>query len=201
MNRRYRLLPYIYTLFNEASVNGMPVMRPVFFADVKDGNLRTEEEAFLLGSDLLIIPKWANNPALPKGKWRTISLVGEDSKNDKYQPELKIRPGAIIPLSDIIQNTTEYSLKNLDLYVSLDENGKASGQLYHDEGDGYGYDNSIYSLTTFTAEKKGKNIIIKVSDKEGKYAPKTKKLTVHLITDGGVVKAEGKFLKDVKIKL
>lgn len=201
MNRRYRLLPYIYTLFHEASVNGMPIMRPVFFADVKDVNLRCEDKVFLLGSDLLIIPKWADSPALPKGTWRTISLVGEDSRNDKYQPDVKIRPGSIIPVSDIIQNTTEYSLKNLDLYVSLDENGKATGTLYHDEGDGYGYKKSKYSITTFTAEQKSNNVIVKVSDKKGKFPPKTKKLTVHLITDEGVIKSEGKLSKAIKIKL
>jgi len=201
MNRRYRLMPYIYTLFHEASTNGMPIMRPVFFADTKDVNLRSEEEVFMLGANLLIVPKWADNPQLPKGNWRTISLVGEDSKNDKYQPELKIRPGAIIPCSDIIQNTEEYSLNNLDLYVSLDENGNATGSLYHDEGDGYGYQKEKYSLTTFSAETKKGEVIVKVSDKEGKFTPKTKKLTVHLITDDGVVDATGKLSKAVKIKL
>lgn len=201
LNRRYRLLPYIYTLFQEASVTGMPVMRPLFFADIKDTELRTEDQAFLLGADLLIIPKWADDPKLPKGSWRTISIVGEDSENDTYQPDVKIRPGAIVPLSDIIQNTEEYSLENLDLYVSLDEEGKASGKLYHDEGDGYGYRNSVYSLITFTAEKKGNEVTVKISNQEGKYQPETKKLTVHLITDDGVLDAERKGLKTIKIKL
>ena len=49
INRRYRLLPYIYTRFREAYEDGMPVMRPLFFADVKDLSLRREEEAFRVG--------------------------------------------------------------------------------------------------------------------------------------------------------
>ena len=36
LQRRYRLMPYLYTLFRESSQNGMPVMRPVFFADPTD---------------------------------------------------------------------------------------------------------------------------------------------------------------------
>ena len=51
LERRYILLPYFYTLQHEASTNGMPIMRPVFFADPKDLSLRAEEEAFLIGDD------------------------------------------------------------------------------------------------------------------------------------------------------
>ncbi len=54
LERRYRLLPFFYTLFREASVTGMPVARPTFFADVTDQALRAEDDSFLLGSDLLV---------------------------------------------------------------------------------------------------------------------------------------------------
>jgi alpha-glucosidase len=74
---RYRLLPYIYTLADEASRTGVPLMRPVFleFPEVLSstfGNLDTE---FLLGPDLLIAPppfgETVNGYAvsLPKGQW------------------------------------------------------------------------------------------------------------------------------------
>ncbi|MGE0479326.1 MAG: TIM-barrel domain-containing protein, partial [Phycisphaerae bacterium] len=43
LERRYRLLPYIYTRFHEASQNGMPVVRPVFFLDPKDPALRGQD--------------------------------------------------------------------------------------------------------------------------------------------------------------
>ena len=46
LNRRYMLLPYIYTEFYNASKNGTPIMRPTFFADFKDLELRDEEQSF-----------------------------------------------------------------------------------------------------------------------------------------------------------
>jgi alpha-glucosidase len=55
LERRYRLLPYLYTCFHTAAQTGLPIMRPLFFADPADPALRREEHAFLLGSDLLAL--------------------------------------------------------------------------------------------------------------------------------------------------
>jgi len=130
LNRRYRLLPYFYTLFHEAAETGMPIMRPLFFADPVDLTLLKEDQAFLLGNDLLIIPKWAVNSVTPKGTWRTVSIAGENSVTDNYQADVKIKGGAIIPLGKIVQNVTQYNLDSLTLMVSLDKNGQASGKMY-----------------------------------------------------------------------
>lgn len=154
MNRRYRLLPYSYTLFHEASITGMPVMRPLFFADVKDTTLRREEQAFLLGADLMVVPKWAVSPARPKGKWRVVSIAGENSLTDKYQPDVSIREGAIVPLCNLVQSTVEYHADSLTLLVSLNKKGEAIGKFYEDEGDGYGYLKGRFAEYSFKASTK-----------------------------------------------
>src|SRR5207249_4341023 len=43
---RYRLLPYLYTVFREAAQSGLPVARPEFFADPTDRRLRSVGDAF-----------------------------------------------------------------------------------------------------------------------------------------------------------
>lgn len=77
---RYRLLPYIYALADEASRTGLPLMRPVFleFPEIFDRsypgfeNLDTE---FLLGPSLLVAPppfgEMVNDYAVayPPGQW------------------------------------------------------------------------------------------------------------------------------------
>ncbi len=77
---RYRLLPYIYTLADESSRTGLPIVRPIFlefpqvFAPPSNGfgNLDTE---FLLGPSLLVAPPpFAETlddyvVSLPKGQW------------------------------------------------------------------------------------------------------------------------------------
>lgn len=151
LNRRYRLLPYSYTLFHEAAITGTPVMRPLFFADVKDTSLRREEQAFLLGADLMIVPKWAVTPAKPKGNWIVVSITGENSLSDKYQPDVYIREGSIVPLGKVIQSTVEYQADSLTLMVSLNRKGEAIGKLYQDEGEGYGYKKGNYAEYEFRA--------------------------------------------------
>ena len=137
IERRYRLLPYYYTLFEEASRTGLPVMRPVFWADFKDSDLREEQQAFLVGNDLLVIPRWSESPDLPEGNWELFDF--ENGMDDGYQSYLALRPGAAIPVIDVIQNTEDYSTKRLSIIVNPDGDGKAEGSLYDDAGDGFGY--------------------------------------------------------------
>ncbi|MFH1371601.1 MAG: TIM-barrel domain-containing protein [Planctomycetota bacterium] len=204
LERRYRLLPYLYTLFHEASVTGLPVARPVFFADPTDPKLRREDSAFLLGSDLLIVPKLrpASNPIpnQPAGIWRMVSLVGEDIAKDANQPELKIRGGAIIPLGRVVQNTEQPSLNPLTLLVCLDENGLAEGTLYEDAGDGYGYRNGEYLLTKYAARQDNNRVFVEIISQQGKMPRPKRNVIVELITDKGVIKAEGDETKQIVIK-
>jgi len=183
LNRRYRLLPYFYTLFHEASKTGMPIMRPVFFADPKDTTLRKEDQVFLVGNDIMVIPKWAVNPVLPKGIWRTASIAGENSTTDKYQADVKVKGGAIIPMGRIIQNTTQYSLDSLTLLVSLDKNGKAGGTLYEDAGDGFQYRKGEYLISAFTAVQSGSSVKVTIKNVEGKLKPANRNYKVCIVTD------------------
>lgn len=185
LGRRYRLLPYIYTLFYQSSQDGSPVMQPVFFTEPSNLELRREDEAFLLGPDLLVIPKWASRTKLPAGNWRPIRLEGDQAEADDYQVDLKIRPGAIIPGGQLIQSTVDYSLDTLSLYISLDEKGTASGQLYHDAGEGYAYQSGEFALIEFSAKKHGKQSIRLSHSAQGSWSFQPKLLKITLISDEG----------------
>ncbi|NJK87412.1 MAG: hypothetical protein HC906_16940, partial [Bacteroidales bacterium] len=68
-------------------------------------------------------------------KWLSVSIVGEDSKNDPVQPNVLIKEGAIVPL-ECYSNTEEFSTDSLTLLVSLNEKGIATGMMYEDSGNG-----------------------------------------------------------------
>jgi alpha-glucosidase len=200
INRRYRLMPYIYTLFHEAATNGMPVMRPVFFADSKDLKLRSVDDEFLLGDNLLIVPKWTKHSTLLKGFERTISINGEDSRNDKYQADILQKDGSIVPVGNLIQSTAQYSIDSLTLFVSLDAKGKATGSLYEDANDGFGYEKGDYAMWSFTAITKGNVVVVAVKQTAGTFKSKSKLFKIKLINKSKPIESGWLKANELKVK-
>ncbi|UCH29878.1 MAG: DUF5110 domain-containing protein [Myxococcales bacterium] len=183
--RRYRLLPYLYTLFREAATTGLPVARPLFFADPSDPALRNEDQAFLLGGDVLVQPALLEHeqhdfPTLP-GDWRAFTLAGEDPATDPAHPVLRLRPGAILPIGPGGQTTDQAFEGPLTLIVALDEEGKAEGRLYEDAGDGFGYREGDYLLTTYEATLQDGDVVVRVAHQEGQRKPVYREVHVEVL--------------------
>jgi len=53
---RYRLIPYLYSLFVEAAETGSPIIRPLVYAFPDDPQCHTESFDFMLGPYLLVAP-------------------------------------------------------------------------------------------------------------------------------------------------
>ncbi len=205
IERRYVLMPYIYTLFREASQDGMPVMRPLFMADAKDLSLRAEDKAFLLGGDLMVVPARPSSAAsgqkpgaasaivAPSLKWPRADMafstivppsVGEGGAS--YQAELRQRPGSVIPTANLAQSTAELRTDSLTLLVCLDADGTATGQLYEDEGDGFGYRQGQYRLSRLSAQRTKKVLSVSISQTEGRMTHAARTLRIAYINNGRV---------------
>ncbi len=195
LERRYRLLPYFYTLFEEASRNGMPVARPLFFADPVDPALRSEDDAFLLGEDILVAgsvtPEADREVCLPRGIWRSVDLVG--GSDNRHLPDVMIRGGAIVPLGPVVQHTRDPDALNgkLTLLVCFDEEGVADGTLYEDAGEGFGYREGEFARTTFTARRIGDSVRIEQQRTGGTMDAPSRPVGVRVILDGVVFDAGG----------
>jgi alpha-glucosidase len=183
INRRYRLMPYIYTLFREASETGMPVMRPLFMADPTDLSLRSEDRAFLLGGDLLVRPQWADRTAMPKTAWQPLTL---EAATDSFQCELRQRPGSVIPLANLAQSTTDLRTDSLTLLVCIDGEGKAVGQLYEDEGDGFSYREGCYRQTSIEATLRKKQLTVRMRQVGGKMPALSRTVRIGFVSGGRV---------------
>ncbi|KAL6279341.1 hypothetical protein ACE6H2_016222 [Prunus campanulata] len=190
LNRRYRLIPHIYSLFYVAHTTGTPVASPTFFADPKDPSLRKLENSFLLGPLLVYystLPGQGMDTlqcALPKGIW--LSFDFDDSHPDL--PALYLQGGTIIPVGPPHQHVGESNIfDDLTLVVALDEHGKAKGVLYEDDGDGYEFMKGGFLLTHYVAELQSSIVTVKVSKTEGSWKRPQRHLHVQLLLGGGAM--------------
>ncbi|BBN14507.1 alpha-glucosidase [Marchantia polymorpha subsp. ruderalis] len=190
--RRYRILPHLYTLFYKAHTTGVPIMSPLFFADPKDEKLRKVEDSFLLGPLLVAAcTKAGKKPdpkktVLPSGLWQLFDF--DDSHPDL--PLLFLKGGSIIPTGQVSQNTGDVSENDpITLIIALDEEGKAEGTLYEDDGDSFEYKKGQFLLTRYSAAlvssstggSSGKKIVIKITQSDGYLSRPKRPLKVRIL--------------------
>jgi alpha-glucosidase len=185
LERRYRLLPYLYTLFHEAATTGIPAARPLFFADPEDLSLRAEDHAFLLGGDVLVQPRLLEDEdydfPMPRGDWRPFTLAGEAPASELAHPILRLRDGAIIPLGPGGQTTEDAFAGPVTLLINLDASGRASGSLYEDAGEGFGYRSGDYLLTTYEAVLTDGVVEVSIGGEDGDRPRPDRELHVALL--------------------
>jgi alpha-glucosidase len=147
---RYRLLDYIYTSFHKQTVDGTPVLNPLFFMYPEDVNTFGNQLQFFYGDSILISPVTEEdatsvNIYLPNdrfyrwGSWEVVEGNGfQVTINDVGFTEIPIhiRGGSVIPTrNESGYTTTETRTKPFNIIVAPDADGNASGSLYLDDGD------------------------------------------------------------------
>uniref|UniRef100_A0A673NLV4 Maltase n=1 Tax=Sinocyclocheilus rhinocerous TaxID=307959 RepID=A0A673NLV4_9TELE len=148
LNIRYTLLPYLYTLFYKAHVNGETVLRPMMHEFYSDSETWGVHNQFLWGAHLLITPVLdpgvENVEAyIPDAIWYDFEkeerITDRKEKVNLNLPAdklgLHLRGGAILPAQrpDV---TTTYSRRHpMRLIIALDDNNAASGELFWDDGE------------------------------------------------------------------
>ncbi|XP_021046862.1 putative maltase-glucoamylase-like protein FLJ16351 [Mus pahari] len=171
---RYSLLPYLYTLMHKAHTEGSTVIRPLLHEFTEDNTTWDIDYQFMLGPAILISPVLEPNTFeirayFPRARWYDHSTgFGNNSAGEwktLWAPldhiNLHIRGGYILPWQEPGMNTY-YSRQNLmGLTVALDNDGKAEGQLFWDDGQSIEtYEKGNYFLATFRAEKNSLKIQI-----------------------------------------
>ncbi|NLW10878.1 MAG: DUF5110 domain-containing protein [Clostridiaceae bacterium] len=165
---RYRLLPYIYALAGQVTLDSGFIIAPpamLFPDDVKAHDI---SDSFMLGDSLLIRPitdplDSGNDTVqvyLPAGSdwydfWTDKRYQG--GQTIEVQAALEsipvfVRAGSILPLAEISQveaanSTDDINSRSLDLKIYAGSDCKFS--LYEDAGDGYGYEQGEYAVTEF----------------------------------------------------
>ncbi|KAF7334797.1 Glycoside hydrolase family 31 protein [Mycena sanguinolenta] len=144
---RYSLLPYWYTLFANASANGTPPVRALFWEFPDEAELFTVDRQFLVGRDILVTPVLTPNEFSPgRGKtiwrdWYTHDVINATvGANTTLSAPLghinvHIRDGAALLLHASPAYTVEETRQGpFALLVSQSPDGSAFSTAYIDDG-------------------------------------------------------------------
>lgn len=180
---RYKMLPYNYTIAFENSVNGTPLMRPLFFEEPGNRALLTISDEYLWGNDILVAPVLeqgakerqvyfpaGSNWYSPSGqKFRGGSNYVADVTKEAIP--YYFRAGSFIPmLANTIQSTEVYASSRLAVRYIHDETvTESSGMYYEDDGKiPDAYTKGLYEKLYFTGKTKGNSLTITVKSETGK---------------------------------
>lgn len=174
---RYALLPYWYTIFQEAGESGMPVMRTMWMQYPDIEALYPIDDQFLIGSDLLVKPVTA--PGVVESKvqfpeddsWydaETLAIASKQGKKGAVRevtvpsPLDKIpvfqRGGSVLPRKLRLRRSSHTMMRDpYTLYVALDPTGYACGALYMDDETTFNHVvKEEFAAAEFTVELSGK---------------------------------------------
>ncbi|XP_014903252.1 neutral alpha-glucosidase AB isoform X1 [Poecilia latipinna] len=155
IRQRYTFLPYWYQLFYLAYHTGEPVMRPLWVEYPQDPATFALDDEFLLGRDLLVHPVTEEGArgvtAYLPGKhevWFDIhTFQKHNGGQNLYIPVTMSsipvfqRGGSIIPRKlRVRRSSTCMEHDPYTLYVALDNQRTAEGELYIDDGHTFNYE-------------------------------------------------------------
>ncbi|MFA6087352.1 glycoside hydrolase family 31 protein [Mucilaginibacter sp.] len=191
INLRYRLLPYLYSTFYEATQNGKPVMRSLTIDYTHDDNVYNGlyENQYMFGHAFLVFPFDGVTPFgklyFPAGKWYNLYNGEVQQGNSKIGLDLGIsklpvyvKESSIIPMQTQIQNTTEKPSDTLYVHVYKgDVNNKFV--YYEDDGESFDYEKGDYFKKAITYDAARKTITFAKTEGSGKSKFSMIKLMLH----------------------
>ncbi|KAJ8522623.1 hypothetical protein ONZ45_g829 [Pleurotus djamor] len=147
---RYRLLDYFYTAFHQAHLDGTPVLHPVWFKYPKDSATFGLDLQFFFGDSILVSPVTEQDSTsvsvyLPHDTFydfHTLAPVQGNASSITLSDvsftdiPLHIKGGVVLPLrTKSAMTTTDVRKQDFEFIVAPGSDGRASGQLYIDDGE------------------------------------------------------------------
>jgi alpha-glucosidase len=204
IEQRYRLMPYLYTLFHEASKSGVPIIRPLYYHYTQDEQAYDAEQEFLLGDSILSAPIFeqdatSRNVYLPSGEWFdfwTGNMYPGDGWSEISSPleqwPLFVRGNSIIPTGPLMQYTNQHPIDPLTFTCYMTGDELANYTLYEDDGLTFEYQNGNFSQISINCRVIGDEAIVEIEEHFENYQPPRQWYELVVFAGGRVLKQQAK---------
>jgi alpha-glucosidase len=193
---RYRLLPYLYSLFHEAATTGAPIIRPLYYHYPNDEQACDAEYQFMVGDALLSAPIYEpgatnRNIYLPSGPWFDYldgtEYPGADWSDipapiDRWP--LLVANNSIIPTGPLMQYTGERPIDPLTFTCYMATDGLASYTLYEDDGTSFAYKNGNFARTSISCRTTFDLVIVEIEEHHDNYKPQREEYEIIVYVGG-----------------
>jgi alpha-glucosidase len=188
---RYELLPTIYSEMRQASVTGVPAMRPLMLDYPTDKNTWELDDQFLFGSDLLVAPvlheaQVERDVYLPGGTWYDFATGAAFAGGARVKRPVTLaslpvfaRAGAFVFMQPVVQNTGE--MAGQPLRVRIFPAPASSGALYEDDGRSFAYRDGGATIRRFSQQRSARRVTVAVAAGDGAFRPAARALELHFV--------------------
>jgi alpha-glucosidase len=180
---RYRLLPFLYTVLEEAHRTGVPMFRPVLLNYPTDPDAVALDDELMVGDDLLVAPVLRPGAEsrlvyLPEGVWIDYWTGARHAGRTTLRVAapldtvpLFVRAGAVIPTGPEMSWIGEKAVDPLTFEIYPDDHGQARGTLYEDDGTSSAYLTGTLRRTEIRVEPKGGVLRATLSTSDNHFDP------------------------------
>lgn len=188
---RQRLLPYLYTLFEECHRTGSPILRPLFWAYPEDTATYAQDDEVMCGDALLVAPiarpgHEYRHVYLPAGNWFHF-WTGECIEGPVHtlvyaplgQPAFYVRANTAVPLWPAMDYVGQEQADPLTLLLYPCA-GHGQATLYEDGGDGYEHERGMYARRSIVCTTEGSYVRVLISAQEGDFVPARQTILLEL---------------------
>ncbi len=196
---RYKMLPYIYSAFYDASRNGMPVSRSLAIPYTHDPMVydRAYQQQYMFGPSLMVAPAGSQASAVrvyfPPGRWYdlytdSVYTGGRETYVEAplHRLPVFVRGGSVLPLQATVPHTGEQASDTLFVHLYAGEAGEVF-TYYEDDGLSYAYEDGAGYRRRISSMDEGSTWVFEAV--EGAFPSKFRylQLIFHgLVPDAGI---------------
>ncbi len=197
---RYRLMPYLYTLFQEVATHGAPVIRPLYYHYPNDEQASDVESEFMVGDALISAPIYEQGATsrsvyLPAGTWFDY-WVGKEYPGEGWSDisaplerwPLFVRGNSILPSGPLMQYTDEQPTDPLTFTCYMVGDDLANYTLYEDDGSTMAYASGTFGQTTISCRVNGDVVTVEIEERHTGYRPQREWYEIIVFVGGRVLR-------------